>query len=85
MSAIYDLEIYFAKHYTKKYCELGGSYYASGDSSSPLEDYFESGEYKELQDEALERLYQKVSESNYNSQAIRIGLFGILLIAYYFF
>ena len=82
MSAIYNLEEYFAKKYTKKFTELGGSYYA-GEDSTPLKAYFESGEYKELNDEQLDKLYARVSGSKKLWKIIAFGIVTVMLVGYF--
>ena len=81
MSAIHDLEVYFAKKYTKKFAELGGSYYV-GEDGTPLKVYFESGEYKELNDKKLDELYASVSNSRKLWKIITLGLSLVILVAY---
>ena len=54
------LEEYFAKKYTSKYTEFGGYFYIKPFwlfSKSPMEKYFSSGQYLELNDPELERLW----------------------------
>jgi len=82
MSAIYELEVYFAKKYTKKFSELGGSYYA-GEDSTPLKAYFESGEYKELNDEKLDKLYASVSDTKKLWKFTTLGMVLIILVVYF--
>lgn len=59
------LEEYFAKEYSKKHTELGGYYYIKGYknlSKSPMQKYFSSGKYKELNDPKLESYYKEVKK-----------------------
>lgn len=59
------LEEYFAKKYTKKYTELGGYYYIKSYkdlSKSPMQKYFSSGKYKELNDPKLEIYWKEVKK-----------------------
>lgn len=63
-----ELEEYFAKKHTKMYVELGGYFgikplWPFG--KSPMEKYFLSGQYKELNDEKLEELWTAVKWSNF--------------------
>lgn len=59
------LEEYFAREYTNKYTELGGYYYIKGYKGlgkSPMEKYFSSGKYKELNDPELEAYWKEVKK-----------------------
>lgn len=60
-----ELEEYFAKKYTKKYTELGGCYHVRSYkdlSKSPMQKYFSSGKYKELNDPRLEAYWKEVKK-----------------------
>lgn len=63
-----NLEEYFAKEYTKKYTELGGYFYIKGYkdlSKSPMQKYFSSGKYKELNDPKLESYWKEVKKGEF--------------------
>ena len=75
MSAIHNLEKYFAKNYTAKYCELEGGLY-NGENSTPMLKYFKSGTYKELEDRELTKLYNKVKKQAF----IRNGIFMFVIL-----
>lgn len=58
-----QLEEYFAEKYTEKYIELGGYFYIKPVwpfGKSPMEKYFQSGQYLELNDRQLEKLWEPV-------------------------
>ena len=58
------LEKYFAKNHAAKYAELGGVYidYTLAYKVTPMQKYFSSGKYKELNDNELEKLWKAVSK-----------------------
>ena len=69
------LEEYFAKKYTKKYVELGGYFGIKPFwilSKSPMEKYFSSGQYSELNDKTLEELWLAVRWSSFYSKLFTI-------------
>jgi hypothetical protein len=83
----FELEGYFAKNYTKKYIEFGGCFvplHLTILRRTPMQKYFYSGKYKELQDKHLEELWLKVRWAEYHEKLIGIG-FILLIIAYQIF
>ncbi|HFD33441.1 MAG TPA: hypothetical protein ENJ28_12135 [Gammaproteobacteria bacterium] len=76
------LEEYFAKKYTKKYVELGG-YFGIKPlwpfSKSPMEKYFLSGQYVELNDKKLDDLWIAVKWNNFYT---KIFIIFILLASF---
>ncbi len=69
------LEEYFAKRYTEKYVEFGGYFYIKPFlifSKSPMEKYFSSGQYAELNDKKLEKLWLAVRWSEFYSKLFTI-------------
>jgi len=90
MSAIYDLESYFAKAHTAKFIELGSSYIIpnSGDeyhSTTPMEDYFVNGLHKELNDEHLNQLYHKAKDTMPISEIVGLLIFVLFVSLAYMF
>lgn len=81
-----NLEKYFAIKYTKKYIELGGYFYIKDYkilSKSPMQKYFISGKYKELQDPELESYWSETKKHDVNWFTIAIPvLFLVVLFAY---
>ena len=78
------LEEYFAKEYTKKYTELGGYFYIKGYkdlSKSPMQKYFSSGKYKELNDPKLESYWKEVKKHEFKWNVFAI----VLIILFYLF
>lgn len=62
-SARYKLEVYFAKRYNKLYVDMGGQFQDYADLKffkTPMQRYFLSGKYKELNDPELEMLWERV-------------------------
>jgi len=60
-----ELEKYFAEKYTHKYIEFGGYFYIKpykSLSNSPMQHYFKSGKYKELNDPKLEIFWQEIKK-----------------------
>ncbi len=60
-----ELEEYFSKNYTKKYIELGGYFYIKSYktlSKSPMQQYFSSGKYKELNDPKLDAYWKQIKK-----------------------
>ena len=79
-----NLEEYFAKKYTAKYVEFGGYYYIKPFwilRKSPMEKYFSSGQYSELNDKKLEKLWLAVRWDEFYKKlfTIFIILAGIIL------
>ncbi|MDH5394076.1 MAG: hypothetical protein OEY11_12880 [Gammaproteobacteria bacterium] len=83
-----DLEEYFAKHYTKKYTELGGYYYIKAYkdlSKSPMQKYFSSGKYEELKDDKLEGYWQEVKRHEFKWNVfVAVVIVVFYLLAYEF-
>jgi len=78
-----QLEEYFSKKYPKKYTELGGYFYIAGYkdlSKTPMQKYFSSGKYKELNDPELEACWKTVKKSE-----LKWNLFVIVLIILFYF
>jgi len=64
----HELEEYFAKIYTKKYIEFGGYFHLKHYktlSKSPMQQYFPTGRYKELNDPTLERYWKKIKKREF--------------------
>lgn len=80
-----ELEEYFAKQHTKMYVELGG-YFGIKPlwpfSKSPMEKYFQSGQYKELNDEKLEDLWIAVKWSKFYKSILIIILILVTLVSW---
>jgi len=77
-----ELEEYFASKYPKKYADLGGYYYIAGYkdlSKTPMQKYFSSGQYKELNDPELEGYWKAVKKSE-----LKWNLFVIALILLFY-
>jgi len=77
-----ELEEYFAKTYTKKYTELGGYFYIKGYkdlSKSPMQKYFSSGRYKELNDPKLENYWKEVKKHE-----LKWNVFAIVVIVLFY-
>jgi len=58
-----QLEEYFANKHTEKYIELGGYFYIKPVwpfAKPTMEKYFQSGQYLELNDSQLEKLWEPV-------------------------
>ncbi len=82
-----ELEEYFARQYTKKYIEFGGYFHIKPYQSyrrSPMQKYFSSGEYKELDDPKLEALWLAVRWRNYYINLAAVAVFVIILLLKYF-
>ncbi len=82
-----ELEEYFAKQYTKKYIEFGGYFHIQPVRSltrSPMQKYFSSGKYKELNDQQLNTLWLAVRWRNYYLNIAAAIVFVIILIINYF-
>lgn len=63
-----ELEEYFSKKYTKKYIEFGGYFHIKPYKSltkSPMEQYFSSGKYKELNDPILEGYWKEIKKRQF--------------------
>jgi len=81
------LEEYFAKQYTEKYIEFGGYFHLKPFrtyTKSPMEKYFFSGKYKDLNDPQLEALWLAVRWRNYHLNIAAFIIFIIILIINYF-
>ena len=77
-----NLEEYFAKKYTKKYTELGGYFYIKGYkdlSKSPMQKYFSSGRYKELNDPELEIYWKEVKKHE-----LKWNIFVVVIIIIFY-
>ena len=77
-----NLEEYFAKTYTKKYTELGGYFFIKGHkdlSKSPMQKYFSSGRYKELNDPKLECYWKEVKKHEFKWNILVV----VLIILFY--
>jgi len=77
-----ELEEYFAKKYTKKYVELGGYFHIAAYKTlnkSPMQQYFSSGKYKELNDPKLEIYWKKIKKHEFYWNMIGI----IVVILFY--
>ena len=80
--ARHNLEEYFSKKYPEKYTELGGYYYIAGYkdlSKTPMQKYFSTGRYKELNDPELESYWMVVKKAE-----LRWNLFVIALIIIFY-
>ncbi len=76
-----ELEDYFAKTYTKKYVEFGGYFHIKPYktlSKSPMQQYFSSGKYKELNDLKLECLWKEVKKYEFYWNVI--GIVVVILL-----
>lgn len=76
------LEEYFARKYTKKYTDLGGYLYIKGYkdlSKSPMQKYFSTGKYKELNDPELENHWQEVKKHEF-----KWNLFMVVVIVLFY-
>ena len=72
-----ELEEYFAKKYTEKYVEFGGYFHIHGFrtlSKSPMEHYFSSGRYKELNDPVLERYWKEIRKQEFFQNIIMLSI-----------
>jgi hypothetical protein len=78
-NAQYELEIYFAKNYNKLYVKFGGQYidYRHPIIPSPMQNYFSSGKYKELDDPALNLLWKKAQKE----RNFRFIIIAVLLVS----
>lgn len=82
-----QLEEYFAKKYTDKYVEFGGYFHIKPYQSSrrsPMQKYFSSGEYKELNDPKLESYWKEIRKRQLYwgiVAAVMIILFYLLMPA----
>ena len=77
-----ELEKYFAKNYTKKYVEFGGYFHIKPYrtlNKSPMEKYFSSGKYKELNDPILDRYWKEIRKREF---FWNITVIGIIIIFY---
>ena len=77
-----NLEEYFAKKHTKKYTELGGYFSIKGHkdlSKSPMQKYFSSGKYKELNDPKLESYWKEVKKHEF-----KWNIFVVVLIILFY-
>ena len=60
-----ELEEYFAENYKKKYVEFGGYFHIIPFrtlTKSPMEQYFSTGKYKELNDPILEGYWKEIGK-----------------------
>jgi len=76
------LEEYFAKAYTKKYTEFGGYFYIKGYkdlSKSPMQKYFSTGKYKELNDPKLENYWKEVKKHEF-----KWNIFAVVVIVLFY-
>ena len=77
-----ELEEYFAKNYTKKYTEFGGYFHIKPHKTltkSPMEQYFSSGKYKELNDPKLESYWNEIKKRQFYW-----NLLGIVIIVIFY-
>ena len=77
-----QLEEYFAKKYTKKYIEFGGYFHLQSYrnlTKSPMEHYFSSGKYKELNDPVLENYWKEIRRLEF----FRNTVFVVIIILFY--
>lgn len=78
-----ELEEYFAKNYTRKYVEFGGYFYIKSYntlSKSPMEQYFSSGKYKELNDPKLESYWKEVKKHQFKWNLFVIVVMIVLYV-----
>ena len=62
-SVHHRLDVYFSENYTKRYLEFGGYFRVKPYPTfkkSPMQKYFSSGQYKELNDQELDKLWLAV-------------------------
>jgi len=81
-----ELEEYFAKKYTKKYIEFGGYFHIKPYrtmTKSPMQKYFSSGQYKELNDPKLEDYWKAIRHHQFYWNLIGIIVIIIVLIINY--
>ncbi len=79
------LEEYFAKKYTAKYVEFGGYYYIKPYwlfSRSPMEKYFLSGQYSELNDNKLEKLWLAVRWNEFYKKLFTIFIIFAFVVSW---
>lgn len=72
-----ELEEYFAKNHTEKYVEFGGYFHIKPYRSlnkSPMEHYFSSGKYKELNDPVLERYWKGIRKQEFFWNIIMLSI-----------
>jgi len=77
-----ELEEYFAKNYPTKYIEFGGYFHIKPHKTltkSPMEYYFSSGKYKELNDPKLESYWKKIRQRQFYW-----NLVGIVIIVIFY-
>ena len=78
-----ELEEYFAKNYTKKYVEFGGYFHIKPHKSltkSPMEHYFASGKYKELNDSTLEFYWKEIKKRKFYWNMIGITVIVLFYV-----
>ena len=78
-----ELEEYFSKTYPKQYAEFGGYFYAPSMKTltqSPMQKYFTSGKYKELNDPKLDFYWNKIKKRELYKNIIVLGLIILFYI-----
>ncbi len=78
-----ELEEYFAKKYTRKYIEFGGYFYIKPYKrliKSPMQKYFSSGKYKELNDPKLETYWKEIKKREFYWNIIGIVIIIIFIV-----
>jgi hypothetical protein len=83
-NAQYKLEVYFAKNYNRLYIKFGGRYinYSEPIFPTPMQLYFSSGEYKELDDPELDLLWKKARKERNTILLISAVLIVSLLVLF---
>lgn len=77
-----ELEEYFAKQYTKKYVEFGSYFHIKPYktlSKSPMQQYFSSGKYKELNDPKLESYWKAIKKHQ-----LYWNIIGIIVVVLFY-
>ena len=78
-----ELEEYFSKTYTEKYIEFGSYFYEPSMKAlaqSPMQKYFTSGKYKELNDPKLESLWKEIKKRELYKNIFVLGLIILFYI-----
>lgn len=77
-----QLEEYFAKKYTDKYVEFGGYFHIrpfQTSRKSPMQAYFSSGKYKELNDPELDKYWKEIKKRQFYW-----GIFAVVVVILFY-
>lgn len=77
-----QLEEYFSQNYQKKYIEFGGYFHIKPYKTltrSPMQQYFSSGKYKELNDPKLENYWKEIKK-----RELYRNLIGIVVVILFY-